>query len=46
MTIYSKNQNHILPTYNAQIKLVPLEIIVEWNINIYYKKLLTFTVYF
>jgi hypothetical protein len=40
MTNNTQNQNHILPTYNAQNKLAPLEIIVQWNINSYYKKLL------
>ncbi|VVC38701.1 Endonuclease/exonuclease/phosphatase [Cinara cedri] len=39
MTNNTQNQNHIPPTYNAQDKLAPLETIVQWNINSYYKKL-------
>ncbi|VVC38786.1 Endonuclease/exonuclease/phosphatase [Cinara cedri] len=39
MTNNTQNQNHIPPTYKAQDKLAPLETIVQWNINSYYKTL-------
>lgn len=39
MTNNTQNQSHTLPILNVQDKLAPLETIVQWNINSYYKKL-------
>jgi hypothetical protein len=35
----TQNQNYIIPIYNIQDKLTPLEIILQFNINSFYKKL-------